>query len=61
MKDEDRLVSFTPDAVKDYLDMCIDKWRGIRDNPADLHRRLAPGYIDAFQSVRVSLFGELKD
>jgi len=46
-------VDFTEDAVKEYLDMCIVKWRGCPPSEMRSH------YVDAFQSVRVSVFGEL--
>lgn len=46
------VVSFTPEAVKDYLDRCIRFWRKHQDE------KIKVFYIDAFQSVRVSLFGE---
>jgi hypothetical protein len=46
-------VAFTEDAVKEYLDMCITRWRV---NPQHSMRE---HYVNAFQSVRVSLFGEL--
>lgn len=49
----------------DYIDNAIRNWRQIaRKDPdkgevePDLHRA-APYYVDAFQSVRVSLFGDL--
>lgn len=49
----------------DYIDKAIRNWRQIaRKDPdkgevePDLHRA-APYYVDAFQSVRVSLFGDL--
>ena len=49
-------VPFTEEAVKAYLDGAIRRWRKLRDqsyNPAAVY------YIDAFQSVRSSLFDEL--
>lgn len=48
-------VDFTEEAVRAYLDEVIRYWRKIRD--AD-HGCAAEIYIDAFQSVRISLFGE---
>lgn len=46
--------------LRDYLDMAIREWRAKRDyhaaDPAT--RELARYYIDAFQSVRASVFGE---
>ncbi len=46
-------VAFTEEAVKEYLDMCITRWR---KNP---QHEMRAYYVDAFQKVRVSLFGEL--
>lgn len=50
-----KIVEFTPEAVKKYLDECICFWR-IKHLEGD---EGAKYYIDAFQSIRVSLFGEL--
>jgi len=47
-----KIIIFEPDAVREYLDQCIRFWRKV-DYP------FARYYINAFQSVRVSLFGEL--
>ncbi len=58
--------------VLTYLDDAITRWRDLRDktpNPdderampgANLQRLKATYYVDAFQSVRVSLFGQLLD
>lgn len=44
--------------IKEYLDMCIRYWRDKRDKENCPH---AYYYIDAFQCVRVSVFGELLD
>lgn len=55
MPKKTEIIPFTKKDVKAYLDRCIIFWR----------ERLAEGnvvaedYIDAFQSVRMSLFGEL--
>ncbi len=46
-------VEFTPEAIKDYLDTCIRFWRNNEDEDMKAY------YVDAFQSVRVSLFGEV--
>lgn len=51
--------------VKTYLDQAIRSWRGLRDGTVEPHppltpdeaREKAPQYIDAFQSMRVSLLG----
>lgn len=48
--------------TQEYLDDAIIKWRRIRDGKEDctqIQIGMAPMYIDAFQSVRVSLLGEL--
>lgn len=49
-----------------YLDEAIDNWRELRDGP-DIDRvtlgfssRDCVCYVDAFQSVRTSIFGETK-
>ena len=44
------------ESVLQYLDECITFWRTQRDNK---NCKYAKYYIDAFQSVRNSLFGEL--
>lgn len=47
--------------LREYLDDAIRKWRGARDargvSRADRHT--AECYVDAFQSVRASILGEL--
>ena len=48
--------SLNTQEVKDYLDNAIRKWRKRRDEEKD---PIAVYYVDAFQSVRVSLLGEL--
>ena len=53
-EEEDTTAQTVPlerEAVREYLDSCIRYWR---DYPSP-HARY---YIDAFQSVRTSLFGE---
>ena len=62
-------VEFTEEKVKEYLDMCIRYWRekikgfvvfGEESSYEDVENRdMANHYIDAYQSVRMSLFGEL--
>jgi len=47
-------------AVRAYLDRLIVHWRGRRENAKDDDKKLmAICYIDAYQSVRISIFGEL--
>lgn len=41
--------------IKTYLDNCIKAWRSKRDNE---HCYFAKYYIDAYQYVRYSIFGE---
>ena len=51
-------VEFTEEAVKEYLDTCIKKWRST--DPTELQEfQMRAHYVDAYQSVRVSIFGEL--
>jgi len=58
-------VPFTEEDVKAYLDECIVYWRKTRNKkikkvPEDMEEfKMSVHYIDAFQSVRTSLFGEL--
>lgn len=49
------LVEFTPEEVKNHLDKMIRYWRKARDEGLV---SISHYYIDAFQSVRTSLFGE---
>ena len=51
-------IPFTENSVKNYLDECIDFWRKNRND--GLQTEKAKYYIDCFQSVRSSLFGETK-
>lgn len=48
----------TEERVASYLDGAINRWREIRDSEDHEHKAIAHYYIDAFQSVRVSLLGE---
>jgi len=50
------IISFNEKAVKEYLDTRIRYWRKERD---ENNCEFAVYYIDAFQSVRSSLFGEI--
>ena len=63
-KEEKRnVVKFTEKNVKEYLDSCIIIWRDKRDNMKNSkeERLMAVYYIDAYQSVRMSLFDEQKE
>ncbi len=60
---KNNLIPFEEDEIKAYLDRAICSWRKKRDSVHldsghDDHE-IAVYYIDAFQSVRMSLFGEL--
>ncbi len=46
---------FAQEDVKHYLDACIRVWRTKRKNGD----KVAVYYIDAYQSVRISLFGSM--
>lgn len=48
------MVDFEKKEVIEYLDLCIRYWRKARDNGDEK----AIYYVDAFQSVRISLFGD---
>lgn len=62
-------IPFTEKDVKEYLDDCIIYWRRNKKNlknnmddgfwAMDKNILIASCYIDAYQSVRISLFGEL--
>lgn len=56
-----RLVPFTEKAVQSYLDSCIRYWRSksMRYSSDEMYVFEASCYVDAFQSMRSSLFGEL--
>ena len=49
------IIPFREKEVKDYLDRCIIFWRKKKLNGD----QKAEDYIDAYQSMRISLFGEL--
>ena len=53
------IIPFTKDAIKKYLDSCITKWREFRDCPENNEkmRDRARCYVDVYQDVRISLFG----
>lgn len=51
----DTFIERPPDALRDYLDHAIRTWRADTEHPAEMRSH----YIDAFQSVRVSMFDEL--
>lgn len=47
--------------IQTYLDDCIKFWRNLRDDPEEkkFTEHECACYIDAFQSVRMSIFEEL--
>lgn len=58
------IISFTQIEVKKYLDNCIIHWRMLQAAEAKTadeayNRDIAIFYIDAYQSMRTSIFGEL--
>lgn len=61
-KNKNGTVKFTKKDVKEYLNNCINYWRKRRDNEAKWTEEhyIAKSYVDAFQSIKISLFGELK-
>lgn len=56
--DDGESVLFTPEAVRGYLDTTIRYWCEQRDHPPDaLDECRACHYVDAYHSMRLSLFG----
>lgn len=52
-------LEFTEEAIKKYLDDCITLWRAeVRGGGSIEGRTMAVYYVDAYQSVRSSIFGE---
>lgn len=49
-----KTIPFEKDTVKEYLDKCIRHWRIQTRKDPDF----AGYYVDAYQSMRESLFGE---
>lgn len=45
--------------IKKYLDQCIEYWRYKRDNDPDGRYSFSYFYIDAYQSMRKTIFGEI--
>jgi len=54
-------VPFNETEIKEYLDSCIKHWRKKKKESEEESEDslVAMCYIDAFQSVRMSLFSEL--
>jgi len=55
-------IPFEKSTIKEYLDRSIRYWRKKRredEYDLDTEEKVADYYIDAFQSVRMTLFGEL--
>jgi len=50
-------VPFEKPVVMEYIDNCIRFWRKKRETEDDM----AAIYVDAYQSIRMSLFGEFLD
>lgn len=65
MNKNDEIVIFEKKYVKEYLDDMIEYWRNKRDEAHnvsdDQDKLIASCYVDAYQSVRKNLFGELKE
>ena len=52
------VLPFEKEAILSYLDTAIAVWRSKRDGAeTPAYRTLAIHYIDAYQSVRMSIFG----
>lgn len=58
MEQKSPVVPFERSAVAAYLDDSIRYWRSERLSTKPERATMAIYYVDAFQSVRVSLFGE---
>ena len=56
----DNIIPFQKKEVQDYLDRCIKYWRNQKEQSEDdtIFDVVSSCYIDAYQSVRISLFGE---
>jgi hypothetical protein len=53
-------VPLEPEPIRRYLSTAIIHWRRVRDTAATEEGRLkAECYVDAFQSMHISLLGEL--
>jgi len=66
LKEKNRKLEERMDWIKKYLDDSIRHWRKIYNDqtipttpPDDFEREMAEHYIDAYQSVRSSIFGEV--
>lgn len=59
MENEKQTIPFTEEAVKDYLDSAIRKWRRVRQTQQEHIDPTVTCCINVFQSVRTALFGEL--
>ncbi len=55
------IVTLTRQEVQEYLDKCIESWRRNRDKAraGSAYHEMATHYVDAYQSARISLIGEL--
>ena len=61
LKKSAETIEFKEDVVQKYLDTSIGLWRKTLEEVENGEDKLkAECYIDAFQSVRTSLFGETK-
>lgn len=58
-EEESDHLPFEQDAVRDFLDNCIRFWRKKREEATTLGASVtAEHYVDAYQSMRTSMFGE---
>lgn len=58
-------IPFEKDSVLKYIDKCIDYWRNQMsliqsERDSDIFTNQCACYVDAYQSMRTSLFGSLK-
>ncbi len=62
-EEKPRTINFDKKSIKAYCDRLIVRWREKRDRAIKMRKEedilIAKCYIDAYQSVRISLFGQL--
>jgi len=63
IKEEPNIIDFNEKAIQAYCDRMIERWREKKDSAINKKNEedilIAECYIDAYQSMRVTLFGQL--